>query len=359
MRRRLLLAMMLLALPLAAAAPAAAAPPPIKHVFVIVLENKGFDTTFGPSSQAPYLSQTLTSQGQLLTQYYGIGHASLDNYIAMVSGQSPGIVTQADCPFYFNLFPGTIGSNGQAIGQGCVYPATVKTVADQLAAKGLTWRGYMEDMASNCQRPALNSFDQTQNATAASQYAARHNPFVYFHSLIDSGACGSNDVPLGQLDTDLSSASTTPNLAFITPDLCHDAHDSSCADGGPGGLPAADSFLQTWVPKITSSPAWAEGSLLVITFDEADTSDASACCGEQPGPNSPNPGGPTPGPGGGRVGSVLLSQFVRPGSIDSTPYNHYSLLASIENIFRLGRLGYAGQTGLKAFGRDVYNAPGA
>src|SRR3954453_1756344 len=214
--RRTLLAIALLALPLLGAAPAAAAPPPIKHVFVIALENKGFDETFGPSSPAPYLSQQLTAQGELLTQYYATGHASLDNYITMVSGQAPAIVTQADCPFYFDFFPGTIGADGQAIGQGCVYPATVKTVADQLAAKGLPWRGYMEDMASNCQRPASNSFDQTQTATATSQYAARHNPFVFFPSLIDSGACAAGDVPLGLLDSDLGSTATTPNLAFIT-----------------------------------------------------------------------------------------------------------------------------------------------
>jgi hypothetical protein len=357
--RRVVLAMLLLALPLVAAAPAAAAPPPIKHVFVIVLENKGFDTTFGQNSQIPYLSQTLTSQGELLSQYYGIGHASLDNYIAMVSGQAPAITTQADCPFYTDLLPGLMGADGQAVGQGCVYPASVQTVADQLAAKGLTWRGYMEDMATNCEHPAPNSFDQTQTATAQSQYAARHNPFVYFHSLLDGGQCAANDVPLGQLGADLGSAATTPNFTFITPDLCDDAHDSACADGGPGGLPAANSFLQTWVPKITGSPAWADGSLLVITFDEADTSDASSCCGEQPGPNSPNPGGTTQGNGGGRIGAVLLSQFVQPGSINATPYNHYSLLASIEDIFGLSRLGYAGASGLQSFGPDVYNAPGA
>lgn len=352
--RRLVL-VLLAALPLAVAAPAAAAPPPIKHVFVIVLENKGFDETFGPGSGAPYLATQLTAQGELLTRYYAIGHASLDNYIAMVSGQAPAATTQADCPFYTGLVPGTIGPDGQAIGEGCVYPAAVKTLADQLAAKGLSWRGYMEDMPSNCFHPAPNSFDQTQTATASSQYAARHNPFVYFHSLLDSGACAANDVPLGQLDADLGSASTTPNFAFITPDLCHDAHDAQCADGGPGGLTAADQFLETWVPRITGSPAWAQGSLLVITFDEADTNDASSCCGEQSGPNSPNPGGPTPGSGGGRVGAVLLSQFVAPGSVNATPYNHYALLRSIEDVFRLHHLGYAGQAGLRAFGRDVYN----
>lgn len=357
MRRIVVAMMVLLAVPLAAAAPAPAATPPIKHVFVIVLENKGFDETFGPGSQAPYLSTQLTAQGELLSHYYATGHASLDNYISMVSGQAPAIVTQADCPFYTDLFPGVIGEDGQAIGQGCVYPSSVKTVADQLTAKGLSWRGYMEDMASNCLHPAPNSFDQTQQATAASQYAARHNPFVYFHSLIDSGACQANDVPLGRLDSDLSSAATTPNLAFITPDLCHDGHDSSCADGGPGGLPAADGFLQTWVPKITGSPAWGEGSLLIVTFDEAESGDASSCCGEQPGPNSPNPGGTSQGNGGGRVGALLLSQFVQPGSTDATPYNHYSLLRSIEDVFGLDHLGYAAKPDLQAFGPDVYNAP--
>jgi phosphatidylinositol-3-phosphatase len=118
--RRTCLVLALLALPLLAAAPASAAPPPIKHVFVIVLENKGFDQTFGPQSPAPYLSQQLTQQGELLTQYYATGHASLDNYITMVSGQAPAIVTQADCPFYFDLLPGIVGPGGQAIGQGCV-----------------------------------------------------------------------------------------------------------------------------------------------------------------------------------------------------------------------------------------------
>ena len=356
--RRVLITCLLASIALvAAAAPATAAPPPIKHVVIIALENKGFDATFGPNSPAPYLSQTLPSQGQLLTQYYGIGHASLDNYIALVSGQAPNVVTQADCPFYFNFLPGVAATNGQYIGQGCVYPTQVKTVADQLSSAGLTWKGYMEDMGTPCRHPALNSQDTTQQARPNDQYAARHNPFIYFHSIIDSPSCAQNDVPLDQLDTDLQSASTTASYSFITPDLCHDAHDSTCADGGPGGLPAADSFLKTWVPKITGSPAWSEGSLLVITFDEADSSDATACCNEQPGFNTPNPGGTTPGPGGGRTGAVLLSQYIQPGSVNNTPYNHYSLLGSVEDIFGLGRLGYAGQAGLQTFGSDVYNAP--
>ena len=213
----------------------------------------------------------------------------------------------------------------------------------------------MEDMSTNCLHPALNSQDTTQQARPGDQYAARHNPFVYFHSLIDSPACAANDVPLTQLQTDLQSASTTPSYSFITPNLCHDGHDSPCVDGEPGGLTSADQFLQTWVPQILASPGYAQGGLVIITFDEAETGDASACCDEQPGYNTPNPGGPTPGPGGGRVGAVLLSQYVKPGSQNNVGYNHYALLRSVEDIFGLAHLGYAGQSDLKPFGHDVYN----
>src|SRR5712691_3659019 len=174
------------------AAPGAAAPPPIRHVFVIVLENKGFSETFGAGSQAPYLSRTLTAQGQLLANYYAVAHLSLPNYIAMVSGQAANPVTQSDCQFYMDVVPGSIGADGQAVGQGCVYPSPVKTVADQLRAKGFTWRGYSQD--------------KTQSAKVGDQYAARHNPFVYFHSIIDDAtSCNANVVALDRLPADLAS----------------------------------------------------------------------------------------------------------------------------------------------------------
>jgi phosphatidylinositol-3-phosphatase len=347
------------------AAPAAGAPPPIRHVFVIVLENKGFSETFGANSQAPYLANTLTAQGQLIANYYGVAHLSLPNYIAMVSGQAPNPITQSDCQFYMDMVPGTIGADGQAFGQGCVYPSAVKTVADQLRAKGLTWRGYMEDMGNSatepktCRHPTLNSQDKTQSARVGDQYAARHNPFVYFHSIIDDTAnCNANVVPLDRLPGDLASTQSTPNYSFITPNLCDDGHDSPCVDGRPGGLVSSDAFLRAWVPRILASPAFRQDGLLVVTFDEAETGDATACCDEQPGPNTPNPGGTTAGPGGGKIGAVALSPWVRPGSINAHPYNHYGFLRSVEDIFGLSHLGYAGRAGLDAFGQDVYNGDG-
>jgi hypothetical protein len=354
------------AAPASPPAPArAAAPgglPPIKHVFVIVLENKGYNETFGFQSGSPYLSQTLPSMGALVPSYYGVTHESLGNYVAMISGQGSNLLTQADCPSFINIVPGLAAANGQVLGLGCVYPSSVKTVADQLAGAGLSWKGYMEDMGNargqpqTCRHPAIGGPDSTQTARVGDEYATRHNPFVYFHSLLDSGACAQNDVPLDRLPGDLASAASTPSYSFITPNLCNDGHDPSCRGSGlPGGLPGIDRFLRTWVPRIIASPAYRSGGLLAITFDESDGSDASACCGEPPFPGAPLTNGfISPGPGGGRTGAVLLSPFIDPGTIDTTAYNHFTLLRSVEDLFGLGHLGYAGMAGLHALGADAF-----
>lgn len=341
------------------AATAKSKPPAIKHVFVINLENKSYDETWGTTSQAPYLSQTLKAQGAFLSDYYAIGHVSLDNYIAEISGQGPTKQTQADCIGSYSEFVSTgTGALQQALGDGCVYPKTVKTIADQLTAKKFTWKGYMEDMATPCKHPTMGAKDDSVVATAAGGYATRHNPFVYFHSITDTPACAANDVPLTALTTDLASVKTTPNYSMITPNLCNDGHDATCPDGSTGGLTSANAWLQTWAPKILASPAFKKDGLLMVTFDEAEatgaTADANACCTKATPPNVANASLLPPGPGGGKIGAVLISRFIKPGTTSSTPYNHYAMLCSIENIFDLPRLGYASEPGLACFGSDVY-----
>ena len=194
---------------------------------------------------------------------------------------------------------------------------------------------------------AIGARDGTANATRTDQYAQRHDPFVYFHALLDSGSCARNVVTLMQLASDLASADRTPNVSFITPNLCHDGHDQPCANGEPGGLVSADAFLRQWVPSILASPEYQADGLVVVTFDEASTSDASACCGEASGPNTLMAG--MTGPGGGRVGAVLLSPFIAPGSGSDTPYNHYALLRTIEDVLGLSHLGYANGRGVSTF----------
>ncbi len=333
---------------------------------MINLENKNYDETFGPDSPAPYLSQDLVAKGVLLQQYFAIGHVSLDNYIAEVSGQGPSKQTQLDCFTYTDFVSTGTGDLGQALGDGCVYPKSVKTIADQVAAKKLTWKGYMEDMSSPCLHPTLGEKDPYVAAGASnpsSAYATRHNPFVYFHSIVDSPTCEKNVVPLTAFETDLASVKTTPNYSMITPNLCNDGHDSTCPDGSPGGLVSSNTWLQTWVPKILASPAFKKDGLLVVTFDEAeavgDSADATTCCDTPTYPNVESASSVKPGPGGGRIGAVLISPFIKPGSTSATPYNHFALLCSLEDLYGVKHLGYAAQPGLQCFGKDVYtNASG-
>ena len=367
---------------------AADAMPKPKHVFIIVLENKDYDVTFGPKSPALYLN-ALARKGALLKNYYGIGHNSLDNYIAMVSGQAPNHLTQEDCQDFVDFKPaGPLDADGQAVGAGCIYPANVRTVAGQMEKAGtkLTWKGYMEDMGNDpnredpvCGRPRKIRPDSTQHARKGDQYAARHNPFIYFHEL--DADCAKHVVNLSQLAKDLEKLETTPNYAFITPNLCNDGHDEPCVDNQPGGLISADRFLMQYVPMILNSPAFKHdkdkkkynGGLLIVTFDEAEVyirnnkledGDVSACCDEPSGPNiagtvfgNVNKGPGIAGPGGGRVGAVLVSGYIKEGTVSDVPYNHYSLLRSIEDFFGLEHLGYAGQNGLKSFGEDVFTQP--
>jgi phospholipase C len=360
-------------------ATAATTTPPIRHVFVIVLENENVGTTFGQNTPSPYLSLALPKQGAILLHYFGTGHWSNDNYISMISGQAPNPETQNDCRTYSDFRGGDVGEFQQILGSGCVFPTSVSTVANQLDSAHLTWKGYMEDMgndpqreAATCGRPQLGSLDPTQKAEKPSDrvpngdaYASRHNPFVYFHSIVDdSQLCNARVVRLENLDKDLRSADTTPNLSYIVPNLCHDGHDAPCANGEPGGLISADQFLRHWVPLITASPAFAQDGMLVVTFDESELvtrgdpdgdltfgGDSSACCNER-APNVAHAG--ILGPGGGYIGAVVISPFVKPGTVSSTAYNHYSLLHTIETIFGLATLGYSAQPEVVPFGDDVF-----
>jgi phosphatidylinositol-3-phosphatase len=448
----------------------------IKHIMVIDLENENFADTFNPvNSPATYLNGTLLKQGELIPNYFGTSHVSLGNYVAQVSGQGTNPALNVDCldlrpPVnlarlqggYFDVFPGTDATDqasfpGQVLGSGCVFPAPapgirgVRTIGDQLdrkygndrhddeegdddARERLQWREYAEDMGNDinrdygspdplligadCAHPPINGVDSSNSAAANDQYATRHNPFMYFHSIIDdANRCNRHVVPLGRLAVgtngapdvfaghlyqDLRRLETTPKFMFVTPNLCNDGHDATCAapnvEGtvnaagkNVGGLVSMDLWLKHWMPMIFASPAYQNGELLVVvTFDEANpTGDARACekanqvdCRSPTGPNITNPGyspilslfipgykdpGATPYllAGGGQVGAVLFNKrLIKPGTVNTTgSYNHFSALRSYEDLLGLsdggddglGHLGYAAMPGLMPFGKDVFN----
>jgi hypothetical protein len=247
---------------------------------------------------------------------------------------------------------------------------------------------------ATCGNPTLNARDRTQTSRPPSvalpngdMYAARHNPFVFFHSIVDTPACDTNVVNLNQLENDLKAIDTTANFTWITPGMCHGGHDTPCRNGEPGGLVSADAFLRKWVPLIKDSPAFKRDGLLVVTFDQGAPDDpvlsadgqkltyvfrGESCCNQQPGPNVSYPitqsfpkaltGYPydietvIERSGGGRVGAVMLSPFIKPGTVSDVPYNHYALLRTLQDLFKVGGyLGYSAQQGLKPIGNEVFN----
>lgn len=432
-------------------------PGKIRHIVVIDLENEDYAYSFGPNSPATYLNNVLLKKGQLIENYYATSHASMGNYISQISGQASTQAQNNDCidltslvpPFdnilgsFTEVTPGTPTDDDQVIGDGCVFPPFVKTIADQLDAKDARddsgenqsdhgdyvypWRAYAEDMGNiperdygsadvlggtSCAHPQIGSPDYSNSAVPGDGYATRHNPFMYFRSIIDDEQrCNDRVVPLGtvvvdpnggpdvfsgHLVNDLKHKSTTPAFSFIIPDVCNDGHDSHCQPahaggtatdiegGNAGGLAAADIWLKHWIPLLMSSPAYRDGEMLiVVTFDEAGglTPGSSAACCDQPiGPNQngnpgyagigalfgfPAPTGPGQFPGGGKTGAVLLNAKYFQAGVANTngKYNHYSALRSYEDLLGLttggsdgyGHLGYAAKPGLLPFGSDVFN----
>ncbi len=315
--------------------PAAPKPTKIKHVFVIALAGHGFDTTFGTASPATYLNATLRPAGALLENYGTLGRADLPDQLAILGGQPPNADTRAGCPVFKEIPPSNAPSKAGVIAaDGCVFPNTVTTLGDQLSASRHTWRAYVEDLEkgptakTTCRHPESNGPDDTLTGRVGDGYATRHNPFVYYHSLLDLGDCDANDGALGGLENDLRTVKTTASYSYVVPNLCNSGTEAPCADGSPGGLAAADAFLATWVPKILASPAYKADGLLIVTFagDVTPPADPAA---------APDPAQPV------REGTLLVSRFARAGSTAGADYDPYSLLRSVEDLFALRPLAKA------------------
>ncbi|MEY9851844.1 phospholipase C [Leifsonia sp. EB41] len=258
----------------APSSPPAAVATAIQHIVVIVDENKPAGSVIG-DPQAPYLT-SLAQTGALATRYSAITHPSLPNYLALTSGTTAGITTDCNPP-----------------GGSCL--VTGPNLAEELDRAGRSWRMYAESMPSPC---------TTANT---SLYAVKHNPFLYFPSVTGSSSyCAAHDVPYSRFAGDLASASTLPAFSFISPNLCDDMHDCSVAAG--------DAWLKANVPTILASPAFTtQRSLLIVTFDEGDASDNVVAC-------------------------VFAGSAARAHTVAATPFTHYSLLRTIEQVWGLASM---------------------
>ena len=117
-------------------------------MFLIVLSDHGYANTFNPVSTDRYLSKTLPKQGELINNYYAVAGSPLANDIALISGQGPTPQTASNCPTFSLVSPGNTHA-GQVLGDGCVYPASAHTLPDELTAKHLTWRAYVQGSATD------------------------------------------------------------------------------------------------------------------------------------------------------------------------------------------------------------------
>jgi hypothetical protein len=318
---------------------------PVKHVFVISLASSGYEASFGSAPQMPYLATDLRPQGLLLSGYSLLDTAALPNSIAAVSGQPPNAQTKADCPTY-SEFPAGSKANGKGVvaGDGCVYPVETLTLADQLVGAKLKWHAYMEGMVDEAGKAAdcVHPEPEAAETPVEGGYSSRLNPFPHFHSLLDLGDCAENDVPFTELEKDLKRIETTADFSYISPDLCNAGVSGQCPEGAPDGAAAADAFLATLVPKILASPAYEKDGLLIVSFGQANPPVDPAAA----------PADPL------KVGALLVSQFVSPGSTDALAYDPYSLLRSSEDLFGLYHLANAEGTKVKSFAPALLGANG-
>ena len=330
----------------AAAAPAQQRAPHLKHVFVIMLENHSKNGVIGDPN-APRITELADRYG-LAGRYYGVTHPSEPNYVALLGGDNFGV--NNDSPN--NRF-------------------SAANLVDQLEASGHTWAGYMESL------PADNKLVDYWPSSSTPLYASKHNPFVLFDDIRNNPARLDHVRPYDALAADLNGhEKAIPDFALIVPNQCHDMHGgvySRVAPDGSDGTPCpygsanddpndaalkqkADAFVAQTVTTIMSSKAWSGNSAIFVVADESDYNgngttggwaDTSGCC-DSPflpaGSPSVSPNWPGGVYGGGLSPAVVISRNGPRGAVDETPYNHYSLLTTIEQNWHLGYLGHAGDS---------------
>ncbi len=279
-----------------------------RHVFVIMMENTGFDALIG-NPNAPFTNYLAATSG-LATKYFGVTHPSQPNYIAATSGSTNGVPDDNDITI------------------------NVPNIVDQLESHHKTWKGYMQSLS-------LCNGNLLAHACGNQLYERKHNPFVSYQDVQSSPSRLDNIVDFSQFATDLAN-NTVPDYSWISPDQCNDMHGRG--GGGPTDpcdfsqvqslISTGDLFLSKTVSSIVNSKAWRGNSVIFITWDESDFTgsgpfgfgDTSGCCDANPG--------------GGHVVTLVISRNVPQARSSNDAFNHISMLATIQDSWHLGCLGF-------------------
>jgi len=244
-------------------------------VITIVMENRSLGEILG-NPDAPYINR-LAKQYAVAGGYHDpFVHPSEPNYMWMVAGENFGVLDDDDPPSH--------------------HLDSTSHIADQLEQAGLTWKAYQESMGDAC---GLRSHGR---------YAAKHDPFVYFNDINGwdgtafhpSPRCTEHVVDYSQLATDLANHAL-PKYVFITPNLDHDMHDGTIAQG--------DTWLSNELPQLLASPAFTDGGVIFLLWDEGSGT-----------PSSDHPP------------FLAISPNAKPGFMSQLDYDTSSYLKSVEAL---------------------------
>jgi phospholipase C len=338
-----------LAIPVATAM--AAEMPRYDHIFLIIEENKGHDQLMSHPEWTPVIHKLAAEYGQA-SQFYAEVHSSEGNYIALLGGDTFNI--HDDDAFFckqgvVNRFCGKSDKQEYAD-----HSLTARSLMDQMAEKGLTWKAYMEDIpGAGSLVPRWPTPDYPVKGMPNEMYAAKHNGFVNFKAVTDEPFPQRMEHLAGfaQLDADLASGNL-PNYAHIVPNQCNEMHGQSGPNAPAdcdekknlaGLVHRGDAEIGVLVGKIMNAKVWSDpgNTAIVITFDENNKEERGTgpqgCCGYDP--NS------VANFGGGHIVTLIITNHGPRHLVDPTPYNHYSLLRTTEDAFGISEhLGHAADT---------------
>ncbi len=277
-----------------------------QHVFVIMMENTGYDSLIG-NPNAPWINAAAEKYG-VATNYYGVTHPSQPNYIAATSGSTNGVPNDNDIT------------------------VNVPSIVDQLESHHKTWKAYMESY-SLCTTPL-------DHACGNQLYERKHNPFISYLDVQSNPARVANIVDFSQLNADLASRDLA-NYVWISPNQCNDMHGRAATPADPcdfSQVPSlihtGDTFLKDTVGNIMESRAWTDNSVIFVTWDESDFTgsgpfgfgDTSGCCDANPG--------------GGHVLTLVITHDQHHARQSDEAFNHYSMLRTIQDGWHLGCLAF-------------------
>jgi phosphatidylinositol-3-phosphatase len=336
------------------------ASPQLKHIFYIMMENHSRTEIVG-NAQAPFITSLASQYGQA-TSYYGVTHPSSPNYLAAISGDFQGVwddckagpdVTCAPEEFIPADAGGDLTSASLLTAAQASNAAQIphwfsgRNIVDQLEANGKTWIAYMEGIPATGDTSEYWPYGTTDAGALdltnpRKLYAQKHDPFMYFQDIRTNANRMSKIVPFTSFATDVAGTSV-PNFVWISPNQCDDMHGITTANAAAVGIPGCDvdstaigigdTFIKNTVTAIKASPAWAEGAAIVIVWDEDDYAGTAGCCN--------TPMGQTGYLGGANVPAIVISSLVTSPVTSTDPYNHYSLLATIESLWGFDCLGNA------------------